>query len=79
LKVIPDELKGVLESTPDTLHGAIRFAGTRIFAYQLFDYMLTGRSLEDFLRDFEGVQPRQAEALLKWELSQIRNQFETAS
>jgi uncharacterized protein (DUF433 family) len=72
---IPKDLEGVLEATPDVLHGAVRFAGTRVFAVQLFDYVLQGASLEEFLADFPGVARAQAEALLGWELSQVRRSF----
>ena len=76
---IPNELQNVLVSTPDTLHGAIRFSGTRVFAYQLFDYVLTGESLETFLEDFPTVKRDQAEALLKWELDRIRTALQPAA
>jgi uncharacterized protein (DUF433 family) len=72
---IPKELEGVLVSTPDTLHGAVRFAGTRVFAHQLFDYILTGRSLDEFLSDFAGVKREDAQAVLHWELQRIHCQL----
>ena len=73
---IPKELQGVLVSTPDTLHGAIRFAGTRVFAYQVFDYVLTGSTLEQFLDDFPGVKPEHAQAVMDWELKRVRKQLQ---
>ena len=76
---IPRELEGVLTSTPDTLHGAVRFAGTRVFAFQLFDYLFAGRSLEEFLEDFEGVGREQAQALRDWELRRLREELVPAS
>ena len=76
---IPSELEDVLVSTPDTLHGAIRFKGTRVFAYQLFDYLLSGRTLNEFLADFEGVTRDQAEALMNWELKRVRETLDQAS
>lgn len=79
MEQIPKELEGVLVRTADTLHGAIRFAGTRVFAYQLFDYILTGSSLDDFLEDFPGVGREQAQAVLDWELTRIHQQLEPAS
>lgn len=75
---IPKELEGVLVSTPDTLHGAVRFEGTRVFAYQLFDYILTGRTLDQFLDDFEGVTRDQAKAVMRWKLGQIHSELESA-
>ena len=76
MKQIPFELSDVLESSPETLSGAIRFKGTRVFVHQLFDYVLNGRPLEEFLADFEGVTKEQAEAVMKWELEQLHVQFE---
>jgi uncharacterized protein (DUF433 family) len=67
--VIPNELKVVVESTPDTLHGAIRFAGTRVFVKSLFNYVLTGHPIEEFLADFPGVTEQQARAVLNWQAS----------
>jgi uncharacterized protein (DUF433 family) len=79
MKQMPPELEGVLVSTPDTLHGAIRFAGTRVFAYQLFDYILTGRTLDEFLEDFPGVQPEHARKVMEWELARIHRELQPAS
>jgi len=76
---VPEELREVLVSTPDTLHGAIRFAGTRVFAYQLFDYVLTGETLDTFLEDFPTVRREQAEAVLKWELGRVHGYFRPAA
>jgi uncharacterized protein (DUF433 family) len=75
---IPAELNGVLVSTEDTLHGGIRFAGTRVFAYQLFDYVLSGRSVDEFLTDFEGVTRSQVDAVLEWELENVHKRLEPA-
>ena len=66
----------MLVSTPDTLHGAVRFAGTRVFASQLFEYLLTGETLETFLDDFEGVRREHAEAVIEWERLRLREEFE---
>jgi len=79
MRSIPSELEGVLSSTPDTLHGAIRFSGTRVFAYQLFDYVLSDSSLNEFLNDFPGVSREQATKLLEWELNRLHGDFEPAA
>jgi len=79
MRSIPPELEGVLVSTPDTLHGAIRFSGTRVFAYQLFDYVLSGSSLDEFLDDFPGVSREQALKLLEWELHRLHADLEPAA
>ena len=62
---IPIELEGILVSTPDTLHGALRFAGSRVFAQSLFDYVLGGKRVEEFLNHFPDVSREQADAVLE--------------
>ena len=71
MESIPPELEGILVRTPETLHGAVRFKGTRVFAYQLFDYVLFGQQLETFLEDFPGGNLAQAEAVLAWERNRL--------
>ncbi|HTQ09427.1 MAG TPA: DUF433 domain-containing protein [Fimbriimonadaceae bacterium] len=68
---VPRELRGVLVSTPDTLHGAVRFAGTRVFAKSLFDYVMKGKSVDVFLDHFPDVTREQAEAVLDWERKRL--------
>jgi uncharacterized protein (DUF433 family) len=72
---IPRELKGTLVSTPDTLHGAARFAGTRVFAQSLFDYVMKGKSINTFLDHFPDVTQEQAQAVLRWEEERLRREF----
>ncbi len=73
---IPPELNNVLVQTEDTLHGAIRFKHTRVFAETLFDYTLNGHSLAEFLDDFEGVQREDALAVLNWAHKTLSLQFQ---
>jgi uncharacterized protein (DUF433 family) len=65
--MIPAELKDILVSTPDTLSGEIRFAGTRVPVRALFDTVMDGTSVEEFFRGFPNVTREQAEAVLRWE------------
>ena len=73
---IPEELAGVLVSTPDTLHGAVRFSGTRVFAHQIFDYLLTGETLDTFLEDFPSVTREQAQAVADWGLQRLHHDLQ---
>ena len=73
--IVPPELQDVLVSTEDTLHGAVRFVGTRVFAQSLFDYVMNGESIEVFLEHFPDVSREQAEAVLSWEDKRPRRQF----
>jgi len=64
---IPKELQGILVSTPDTLSGAIRFAGTRVPVQALLDTLEDGDPVEVFLDGFPNVSREQAQAVIVWE------------
>ena len=49
----------------DILGGTPVFCGTRVPVKNLFDYLETGETLDDFLLDFEGVQRFQALQVLE--------------
>ena len=63
--MIPMQLENVLVATPDTLGGAIRFKGTRIHVKILFDYVLGGASLDEFLQNYPDIRREDAQAVLK--------------
>lgn len=50
---------------PEILGGTPVFAGTRVPVKNLFDYLETGDSIEDFLEDFEGVSRSQVVQILE--------------
>jgi uncharacterized protein (DUF433 family) len=62
--MVPKELEGVLVSTPDTLSGAVRFAGTRVPVQALLDTVAAGESLEEFYEGWPDVTPEQAKAVI---------------
>jgi len=49
---------------PEILSGIPVFAGTRVPARTLIDYLGAGHSLDDFLDDFPSVGRKQAQAVL---------------
>lgn len=55
----------VLQIDPEIMSGTPCFAGTRVPARTLFDYIEGGDTLEDFLEDFPTVTREQAIALLE--------------
>ena len=81
MKAIPKELQGILVATPETAGGKVRFRGTRIQAKLLFDYVLSGEGLGEFLADFPDVKREDAIAVLDWEHQNVlRNlKVETAA
>lgn len=53
--------------TRDTavLGGSTVFAGTRVPVKNLFDHLIAGQSIEEFLKDFPSVSRPQAAAVLR--------------
>jgi uncharacterized protein (DUF433 family) len=58
-------LPAVIHTDPDILGGTPVFAGTRVPATTLLDYLEAGDSLGDFLEDFPTVTREQAVAALQ--------------
>jgi len=55
----------VIRTDPDVLGGTPVFAGTRVPAQSLIDYLEAGDRLDDFLEDFPTVSREQAVAALE--------------
>ncbi len=55
----------MLESTPEVLNGALVFSGTRVPVRNLFDYLVAGDSVKDFLEDFPTVSFEQVRHVLQ--------------
>ena len=58
-------MSDVLAINPAVLGGTPVFAGTRVPAESLFDYLKRGRTLDYFLEQFPTVRREQAEGLLE--------------
>jgi uncharacterized protein (DUF433 family) len=57
--------KNVVRSDPEVMGGTPVFAGTRVPAQSLFDYLEGGETLDEFLRQFPSVKREQAVAALE--------------
>jgi uncharacterized protein (DUF433 family) len=55
----------VINIDPEILGGTPVFYGTRVPIKNLFDYLETGESIEEFLNDFEGVKREQVIKVLE--------------
>jgi uncharacterized protein (DUF433 family) len=64
----------VVTRSPEVMSGAAVFAGTRVPAQSLLDYLAGGHTLEEFLEDFPTVMRTQAVELL----SELSHSFELA-
>ena len=66
VRLIADMKKSsVVKIDPEIMSGTPCFAGTRVPARTLIDYLEGGDSLDDFLEDFPTVTREQAIALLE--------------
>lgn len=54
-----------LSQKPGVFSGAVVFAGTRVPVSNLFDYLESGYTVEEFLKGFPGVSHDQVMTLLK--------------
>lgn len=57
--------QSVVSRSPDVLGGAAVFAGTRVPAATLLDYLEAGESIDDFLEGFPSVTREQVIAFLE--------------
>lgn len=64
----------VVTRSAEVMSGAAVFAGTRVPAQSLLDYLAGGHTLEEFLEDFPTVKRTQAVGLL----SELSHSFELA-
>ena len=64
----------VVTRSAEVMSGAAVFAGTRVPAQSLLDYLAGGHTLEEFLEDFPTVKRTQAVELL----SELSHSFELA-
>ena len=55
----------VIHSDPDILGGTPVFVGTRVPIKYLWEYLIKGKTLDEFLDDFEGVPRAEAIAALQ--------------
>ena len=62
---IPDE-RLVVHSDPDIMSGVPVFLGTRVPVQTLFDYLMDGCSIDEFLENFPTVSREQIMTLLTW-------------
>ena len=54
-----------VHSDPEIMSGTVVFVGTRVPCATLFDYLLAGETLAEFLEDFPSVSRAQAVAALE--------------
>lgn len=63
----------VINIDPEISGGTPVFYGTRVPIKNLFDYLETGETIDDFLNDFEGVKKQQVITLLEMSQKFLEN------
>jgi uncharacterized protein (DUF433 family) len=66
----------IININPEILGGTPVFYGTRVPIKNLFDYLETGETIDEFLSDFEGVQREQVVKLLEMSQKLIQTSTE---
>lgn len=70
----------LISCDPEILSGTPVFAGTRVPARTLFDYLEEGHNLDEFLDDFPTVTRQQARAVLGlFRHTLLEEQYESAA
>ncbi len=70
----------LISSEPEIMSGTPVFAGTRVPARTLFDYLEEGHGLDEFLDDFPTVTREQARSVLRLFRSALLEQpYESAA
>ncbi|CAN5671268.1 MAG: DUF433 domain-containing protein [Actinomycetota bacterium] len=67
--------KWAVARDPEVVSGALVFAGTRVPAEILVDYLKAGDTLDRFLKGFPTVSREQAEAFLEEALEAVESDF----
>lgn len=62
---IATETRPVIWSDPERLSGEVCFTGTRVPVRILFEYLMAGEPLSEFLAGFPSVSEEQAKAVLQ--------------
>jgi len=62
---LSDARAAIISIDPERLGGVPCFVGTRVPVRYLFEYLSKGKSLDEFLDDFEGVPREEAVAALE--------------
>jgi len=70
--VIPDELKQILSSDPETLGGTVCFTNTRIPVSILLDNLEAGTPWEEFYDDYPSLTPALVKPVIAWENRQAK-------
>jgi len=73
------DIKDVVNVDPGRMSGAPCFTGTRVPIAHLFEFLETGETVDEFLRQFPSVTREQAMAALKLSKESLLANYEVAA
>ncbi|MEP7336178.1 MAG: DUF433 domain-containing protein [Acidobacteriota bacterium] len=73
LRIEPQIIEGVIWIHPNRVSGAPCFINTRVPIQNLFDYLETGHTLDDFLEGFPPITKKQAVKVLELARTHLLN------
>lgn len=73
------KIKDVVNVNPNRMSGAPCFTGTRVPISHLFEYLQSGETLDEFLRQFPSVTRDQALAVLQLSKESLLAGYEVAA
>lgn len=73
------DIKEVVNVNPLRMSGAPCFTGTRVPISHLFEYIESGETLDEFLRQFPSVRREQALGALELSKKSLITQYEIAA
>jgi len=72
-------IKDVVNVNPERMSGAPCFTGTRVPISHLFEFIESGETLDEFLRQFPSVRRDQAKAALELSKESLLANYEIAA
>ena len=72
-------IKDVVDVNPERMSGAPCFTGTRVPISHLFEYIESGETLDEFLRQFPSVTREQALSALELSKESLLANYEIAA
>lgn len=73
------DIKDVVNVNPNRMSGAPCFMGTRVPISHLFEYLESGETVDEFLRQFPSVTRDQALAVLELSKESLLASYEVAA
>ncbi len=72
---IPEELKPILSTDSEIMHGQLCFKGTRVPLRVLLDNLADGMGVDEFVSEYPSVTRQQAITVVAWQQRETKEAF----